>query len=270
MWSAVQSQLPAVAAKGLSIVAKVIIGLSSAAVVSTVALIALNSNSDEKKEPKQVPVELSSNNPIDNQEIKEKEIKPTTSTDPKELNLSTNNEASTQTYPNQENDMNQGEDRLIEWPIKVDQERLTQEDKLIPDPKKETIAEATNHETVGSPEKGTESKKNEQKEEETPTTTLESNLPEIQKLVLPDIFTPNGDMRNDELFVVSEGLKDFSMVVLNAQNQVVFKTNEPDFRWNGYDLFGSPLPDGDYMYMVTALDEYNRPVNASSRLRIAR
>ena len=271
MWSAVQSQLPSVAAKGLSVAAKVIIGLSSAAVVSTVALVALNSNSNDKEEPKKQQVEQTQSDYVENQD-KTPENTETNGT-PKQngskiaAHASDNQEQGNQPDEGAENNR---QDLVMEWPIKLDVERLTQEDKLIPDPKQETIAEATNRETLGSSEKGTENKKNEQKEEETPTTTPESNLPEIQKLVLPDIFTPNGDMRNDELFVESKNLHDFSLVVLNARNQVVFKTNDPDFKWNAYDLYGNPVPDGDYMYIVTALDEFNRPVNASNRLRIVR
>lgn len=271
LWSAVQSQLPAVAAKGLSLVAKVIIGLSSAAVVSTVALVALNSNSDEKKEPKKESIELSSNDKIDDKEISSE------NTESKVLSNQETSEASNPSNITSDKGLNivdkadeELEPLVMEWPIKLDQERLTQEDKLTPDTQQDKTTESKTKADKTTQDKSTEAKTEEQKGEENTTTTQASSLPDIQKLSLPNTFTPNGDRLNDELFVESNGLKDFSLVVLDSRNQVVYKTNDPDFKWNGHDLFGSPVPDGDYMYIVTALDEYNRPVNASNRLRIVR
>lgn len=271
LWSAVQSQLPAVAAKGLSVAAKVIIGLSSAAVVSTVALVALNSNTDEKKEPKKESIELSSNDKIDDQVISSEntESKVLSNQETSESS-SLSNIASDKNLNTEDKADEELEPLVMQWPIQLDQERLTQEDQLTPDPNQERTTESNTKVDRVNEDNTSEAKTDEQLEEENSTTSQASSLPAVQKLVLPDIFTPNGDKRNDELFIVSTGLKDFSLVVLDSRNQVVYKTNDPEFKWNGFDLYGNPVPDGDYMYIVTALDEYNRPVNASNRLRIVR
>lgn len=75
------------------------------------------------------------------------------------------------------------------------------------------------------------------------------------RIVLPNIFTPNGDGKNETLqidwneFEVS----DFSIVVLDTKNNVVFKNNDPNFQWNGANLGGEKLAAGYYIYFVTGL-----------------
>lgn len=74
------------------------------------------------------------------------------------------------------------------------------------------------------------------------------------KPTLPNIFTPNGDGQNDLLLINWKDLDvtDFSLVVLDQNNQVVYKSTQPDFRWDGTDVSGEKLTRGYYIYFVTA------------------
>ncbi len=74
------------------------------------------------------------------------------------------------------------------------------------------------------------------------------------KPILPNIFTPNNDGQNDLLLINWKDLEvsDFSLVVLNANNQVVYRSNNPEFRWDGTDLVGEKLERGYYIYFITA------------------
>ncbi len=74
------------------------------------------------------------------------------------------------------------------------------------------------------------------------------------KPILPNIFTPNNDGQNDELYInwKDHDVSDFSLVVLNAASQVVFRTSNPEFRWGGTDLGDEKLARGTYIYFVTA------------------
>lgn len=67
--------------------------------------------------------------------------------------------------------------------------------------------------------------------------------------VLPNTFTPNGDMSND-LFVpiVNRFISRIDLEVYNRWGEVVFRTEDPAIEWNGTNLNGSRLNDGTYYY----------------------
>lgn len=87
---------------------------------------------------------------------------------------------------------------------------------------------------------------------------------------LPNIFTPNGDGRNDFLSIASEGLSDFSVVVLNGSNEVVFKSSDPNFSWDGKTPYGADVPEGNYLYFFTAKSPTGKILQQSSSLFIQR
>jgi hypothetical protein len=78
-------------------------------------------------------------------------------------------------------------------------------------------------------------------------------LTNTTKIKLPNVFTPNHDGQNDWLEIDWKGLSvaDFSIVVLNQNNQVVYRSSEPNFNWNGTDLGGEKLAPGFFIYFVT-------------------
>ena len=95
-------------------------------------------------------------------------------------------------------------------------------------------------------------------------------LPEESKLQfkLPNIFTPNGDGNNDYLKLDIDNVTEFVIVVLDAKSNVVFKSEEVDFKWDGTNLNGDKLPAGNYIYYVTAKDLEGKAVTKYSALTI--
>ena len=90
------------------------------------------------------------------------------------------------------------------------------------------------------------------------------------RITMPNVFTPNGDGSNDLLFIESESLTGFSVVVLDLNNQVIFKSSDPNFKWDGRMLNGDMAPTGTYVYYVTAIDQLGNAVQKHSSLRINR
>lgn len=102
---------------------------------------------------------------------------------------------------------------------------------------------------------------------ELPTT----EKPSVKKIiVMPNAITPNGDGINDVLFLDTDGLTDFNVVVLNAANTLVYSSTDPTFKWNGTLLNGDPAPAGTYQYYFTAKDENGTWCNQFSSLTILR
>jgi gliding motility-associated-like protein len=68
---------------------------------------------------------------------------------------------------------------------------------------------------------------------------------------LPNVFTPGGDGKNDFFKPFPyKFVKDIDLVVFNRWGVEVFRTTDPDIRWEGYDQKnGKALSDGVYYYV---------------------
>ncbi len=91
-----------------------------------------------------------------------------------------------------------------------------------------------------------------------------------EKILLPNIFTPNGDRVNDVFEIKMEDKQEFQIVILNQQNQPVFKSSDAHFKWDGTMLNGQPAPSGTYLYYFSAKDMNGKDVTESSLLTIQR
>lgn len=102
--------------------------------------------------------------------------------------------------------------------------------------------------------------------------TLESHSEkrETKPLVMPNAITPNGDGVNDVLTLSAEGLTDFSVVILDVKNKLVYSSTDVNFAWNGTLLNGDPAPAGVYQYYYTAKDATGTWCNQFSMLTLLR
>ena len=98
----------------------------------------------------------------------------------------------------------------------------------------------------------------------------EAVLPAEENIVLPNIFTPNGDRVNDLFSIEMSEKSEFQIIVLDAKNQIVFKSNDSNFEWDGTMLSGAPAPAGNYLYYFSAKDMAGNDVTKSSILKIQR
>ncbi|MDG1841995.1 MAG: gliding motility-associated C-terminal domain-containing protein [Crocinitomicaceae bacterium] len=103
-------------------------------------------------------------------------------------------------------------------------------------------------------------------EETTESQTQEEKL----EILLPNVFTPNGDGSNDYLLIKSEGFTDFTVVVLDRSSKVIFKSEDANFQWNGTMINGEPVPNGNYVYYFTAKNGLGELIQKHSSLRITR
>ena len=88
-------------------------------------------------------------------------------------------------------------------------------------------------------------------------------------VLLPNIFTPNGDGKNDFLSIKIGEVTEFSVVILNQANKVIFTSNDPNFLWDGFATNGELSPAGTYVYYISAKDLNGKLLTKYSSLTIS-
>ena len=71
---------------------------------------------------------------------------------------------------------------------------------------------------------------------------------------VPNVFTPNGDMINDEFKVSGEGIATYSCEVFDRWGIKMFNTEKFGEGWNGKTTGGAEAPEGTYYYIITLKD----------------
>lgn len=270
IWSNIASQIggttTTVASSGLSLLSKIGISVGiGAAVITTVLLV---KPSDTPSTEKNNPIKTVSS--TDNK----KETTPITTVEEeiiKESIVVQNGPANKTTDAQKEIHANK----------EIDQNQNFRSEISLIDVKKETseIESGENNNNSDERQQSASSKK-EGEESAAPDVKEVDNIenqvskqPETPKTTyslakLPNVFTPNGDGENDALFITSEGLQDFTIVVLDEKQKVVFESNSPDFKWDGTDKGGNKVTPGNYGYYIIAQDSNGNKVNKFTTLQI--
>lgn len=72
------------------------------------------------------------------------------------------------------------------------------------------------------------------------------------ELVLPNVFTPDGDGTNDMFFFPNIAISEFEAVIVNRWGRTIFEFTDISQGWDGSDPSGSECPDGVYFYTYKA------------------
>ena len=90
---------------------------------------------------------------------------------------------------------------------------------------------------------------------------------------IPNAFSPNADGLNDFFQPVAHHFipKSYSMKIYNRWGDLVFKSVDIDRVWWGNsERSGQPVPDGVYVYLIEAYDQYGEFVKAKGRITLIR
>lgn len=71
-------------------------------------------------------------------------------------------------------------------------------------------------------------------------------------IIIPNVFSPNGDSLNDEFFIACTGMKTLVCDIYNRWGQKVYTLTGPNQSWDGRLNTGHPATEGTYYYMLIA------------------
>ena len=71
-------------------------------------------------------------------------------------------------------------------------------------------------------------------------------------IIIPNIFSPNGDGINDQFFIPNTGMASLNCDIFNRWGELLYTLNSPNQAWDGRAPNGDKAPDGTYMYLLQA------------------
>lgn len=85
-------------------------------------------------------------------------------------------------------------------------------------------------------------------------------------IIIPNVFTPDGNNQNDVWYIPNSGMKEFHVEIFDRWGLKVWESSADEIRWDGRSLSGEPLNDGTYYYVLHAiLQSPNKNKNYSTR-----
>ncbi|MBI1836944.1 MAG: gliding motility-associated C-terminal domain-containing protein [Flavobacteriia bacterium] len=253
LWTSISSQIPTAAsstATGISVLSKIIIGSSiTAATIVGAYLITTNSQTTVKPTKTQNSIQNIENKiQIEDQKIITNNLQHNQTT---VANNNKDNIGSICILPTVPNIL------LINNPINIISNETS-------------IPQITNENNISSSTTHIEENKEEQKVLPAKDEFIHPKQNKIEEytIKLTNVFSPNNDGTNDLFFIESEGLNDFSIVIMDQTNKTVFTSEDPNFKWDGINLNGDLVNSGTYIYFILAKSKAGEVVKKYQTLDI--
>lgn len=84
------------------------------------------------------------------------------------------------------------------------------------------------------------------------TTSLIIEVLDESSLIIPNVFTPNGDGKNDFFTIEGINIATIEVEIYNRWGINIYAWDNLDGKWNGNNSSGSEAPSGTYYYIVKA------------------
>ena len=86
---------------------------------------------------------------------------------------------------------------------------------------------------------------------------------------IPNVFTPNGDGKNDRFIIPLQGMASYTLVIYNRWGAKLFESTDPSKGWDG-TTEGKPVPDGTYYFIVRGESRKGKLYEEAGHLTLTR
>jgi gliding motility-associated-like protein len=93
---------------------------------------------------------------------------------------------------------------------------------------------------------------------------------DVSALVIPNVFTPNGDGFNDLFSFQETNINTIDVRIMNRWGTEVYTWSKPNSGWDGKSTDGKEIPDGVYLYIVKARGMNGKEFNYQGTVQLIR
>ncbi len=83
--------------------------------------------------------------------------------------------------------------------------------------------------------------------------TIQTTIIVPEGILIPNVFTPDGDGINDEWYIPNSGMESFRVQIFNRWGTKIFEAESDEIRWDGRSTAGVMMSDGTYYYILDAV-----------------
>lgn len=92
----------------------------------------------------------------------------------------------------------------------------------------------------------------------------------IEGIETANIFTPNGDGKNDFFFIRNGGMKEHYIVIFNRWGEKIYENTSGEIQWYGKNFAGAEVPDGTYFYILQSTRENGEVIKNKNSITLMR
>lgn len=90
------------------------------------------------------------------------------------------------------------------------------------------------------------------------------------RLFVPSAFSPNGDPENEYFLVSARLVDDFHIIIFDRWGKLIYESNDLNFKWDGTDGSGRPLPQGTFAWVINARTYLGEKVQKKGTISLLR
>lgn len=90
------------------------------------------------------------------------------------------------------------------------------------------------------------------------------------QIFFPNAFSPNDDGHNDEFIISASGVETMTVQIFNRFGEMIYESNDPNFRWDGRSRSGASVQEGVYVYHMVAISYKGEKVERGGSITLIR